>query len=115
MVTASSIAARASSRRPRSARQIGLVVQRRGEVGQEGVGAGGGELPVGGDGFLDRGQGILPPPQAGQAERLVVQRHGEVGQERVGAGGGQLAVDGDGFLDRGQGVLARAPAGTASC
>jgi hypothetical protein len=55
---------------------------------------------------LDRGQGLLAPPQVGQAAGLVVQRHGEVGQERVGAGGGELAVGGDGFLDRGQGVLA---------
>ena len=46
------------------------------------------------DGFLDRGQGLLPPPQVGQAAGLVVQRSGEVGEERVGAGLGELAVDG---------------------
>ena len=46
-----------------------------------------------GDGFLGRGQGLLPPPQARQAARLVVQRSGEVGEERVGAGLGELAVD----------------------
>ena len=46
------------------------------------------------DGLLDRGQGLLPPPQVGQADGLVVQRRGEVGQERVGAGLGELAVDG---------------------
>ena len=46
------------------------------------------------DGLLDRGQGLLPPPQVGQAVGLVVQRRGEVGQERVGAGLGELAVDG---------------------
>ena len=45
------------------------------------------------DGFLDRGQGLLPPPQVRQAVGLVVQRHGEVGEERVGAGLGELAVD----------------------
>ena len=67
MVTASSIAARASSRRPRLGQAVRLVVQRRGEVGQERVGAGLGELAVDGDGFLDRGQGLLPPPQVGQA------------------------------------------------
>ena len=60
MVTASSIAASASSRRPRSARRSRLVVQRHGEVGQERVGPGGGQLPVDGDGFLDRGQRLLP-------------------------------------------------------
>ena len=57
------------------------------------------------DGFLDRGQRLLPPPQVRQPDRLVVQRHGEVGQEGVGAGLGELAVDADGFLDRGQRLL----------
>ena len=71
-----------------------LVVQRHGEVGQEGVGAGLGELAADGDGFLDRRQRLLPPPQVRQADRLVVQRRGEVGQEGVGAGLGELAVDG---------------------
>ena len=66
----------------------------RGEVGQERVGAGLGELAVDACGFLDRGQGLLPPPQVSQADRLVVQRRGEVGQERVGAGLGELAADG---------------------
>ena len=92
-MTASSIAARASSRRPRLGQAARQVVQRRGEVGQERVGAGLGELAADGDGFLDRGQGLLPPPQVRQAARLVVQRRGEVGQERVGAGLGELAVD----------------------
>ena len=46
------------------------------------------------DGFLDRRQRLLPPPQIRQVSGLVVQRPGEVGQERVGAGLGQLAVDG---------------------
>ena len=45
------------------------------------------------DGLLDRGQGLLPPPQVAKAIGLVVQRHGEVGEERVGAGLGELAVD----------------------
>ena len=92
----------------------GLVVQRHGEVGQERVRAGLGELAVDGDGFLDRGQRLLPPPQVGQADRLVVQRHGEVGQERVGAGLGELAVDGGGFLDRGQRLLPPPQVGQAA-
>ena len=104
-LTASSIAARASSRRPRSARRSDWLFSDHGEVGQERVGPGVGELAVDGDGFLDRGQGLLPPPQVGQAERLVVQRRGEVGEERVGPGLGELAVDARGFLDRGQGLL----------
>ena len=47
MVTASSIAASASSRRPRSVTDR-LVVQRLGEIGEERVGAGLGELAVDG-------------------------------------------------------------------
>ena len=38
--------------------------QRPGEVGQERVGAGLSELAADGGGFLDGGQGLLPPPQA---------------------------------------------------
>ena len=41
-----------------------------------------GELAADGDGFVDRGQGVLALPQVGQAAGLVVQRRGEVGQER---------------------------------
>ena len=52
----------------------------------------GGELAVGGEGFLDRGQGLFAPPQLGQTAGLVVQRRGEVGQERAGARG--LAASG---------------------
>ena len=74
MVTASSIAASASSRRPRSRQPDRQVVQRRGQVGAERVRAGRGQLPVDGDGFLDRGQRLLPPPQVGQPDRQVVQR-----------------------------------------
>ena len=122
MVTASSIAARASSRRPRSdSRLVSLPGNRArppssppptdwlfsdvARSGKEGAGAGAGQLAADGDGFLDRGQGLFPPPQARQPVRLVVQRHGQVGEESVGAGAGQLAVGGDGFLDRGQGLF----------
>jgi aspartate kinase len=59
------------------------------------------ELAADGDGLVDRGQGLLPPPQVGQAKRLGVQHRGLGGQERVGAGLGELAVDGDGLLDGG--------------
>ena len=40
------------------------------------------------DGFLDRGQGLLPPPQIGQAVGLVVQRlwRGRGGTRRGGPG-----------------------------
>ena len=79
---------------PQVGQAAGLVVQRRGQVGEERVRAGLGELAADGDGLLDRGQRLLPPPQVGQAIGLVVQRHGEVGEERVGAGLGELAVDG---------------------
>ena len=48
---------------PQVGQANGLVVQRRGEVGQERVGAGLGELAADGDGLLDRGQRLLPPPQ----------------------------------------------------
>ena len=64
-----------------------------------------GEPTVDRDSFLDRGQGLLPPPHVIQAAGLVAQRQGEAGEERVGAGLGELAADRDGFLDRGQGLL----------
>ena len=56
--------ASASSRRPRLDRWSGLVVQRHGEVGQEGVGAGFGQGAVDLDGFFDCGECLFPPPQA---------------------------------------------------
>ena len=59
-----------------------------------GIGPSGGQLPADGDGLLDRGQRLLPPPQVGQPDRQVVQRRGQVGPERVRAGRGQLPVDG---------------------
>ena len=72
-----------------------------------------------GDGFLDGGQGLLPPPQVRQADRLVVQRRGEVGQEGVGAGLRRAARwMRDGFLDGGQGLLPPpqvAPGGSTGC
>jgi hypothetical protein len=58
-----------------------LVVQRRGEVREEGVGAGLGELAADGDGFLDGGQGVLASAQFGKEYRLVVQRRGEVRED----------------------------------
>src|SRR6185437_14691924 len=70
-----------------------------------GIWPSGGQLPADGDGFLDRGQRLLPPPQVGQPDRQVVQRAGQVGPERVRAGRGQLPADGDGLLDRGQRLL----------
>jgi len=74
MVTASSIAVSASSRRPvlpppqlpETERQ---VVQRPGQVGPERVRAGRGQLPADAGGFLDRGQRVLPPAQVGQLRR----------------------------------------------
>ena len=70
-----------------------------------GIGPPGSQLPADGDGFLDRGQRVLPLAQVGQPEREVVQRRGEAGPERIRTGRGQLPEDGDGFLDRGQRVL----------
>ena len=93
MATASSIAASASSRRPRSASRTDRLFSDAGQVGPERVRAGRGQLPADGDGFLDRGQRLLPPPQVGQPDRQVVQRRGQVGPERVRAGRGQLPVD----------------------
>ena len=47
-------------------RQMGTICQeRRGQVGGEGVRAGGGQLPVQVRGFLDGGQRVLAPPQGG--------------------------------------------------
>ena len=69
-----------------------------GEVGAVAVRAGGGQLPVDGDGFLGDRQRVGRAAQLGEPDAEVVQRGGEVGAVAVRAGGGQLPVDGDGFL-----------------
>ena len=76
MPAACSIAARASSRRPSVGQATRLVVQRSGQVGEERVGPGLGELAADGDGLLDRGQGLLPPPQIAQAIAKLKQPSG---------------------------------------
>jgi hypothetical protein len=48
---------------------VRLVVQRHGEVGEESVGASGGQLAVGGDGLLDDGQGVFPAAPFGTSRR----------------------------------------------
>ena len=55
MVTASSIAARASSRRPRSASRLDWLFSDLARSGKNAAGRAVGELSVDGDGFLDRG------------------------------------------------------------
>ena len=73
---------------------VGQVVQRRGEVGQEGVGAGGGQLAGGcSTASVIAARASSRRPRSASAVGQVVQRRGEVGQEGVGAGGGQLPVD----------------------
>ena len=69
MVTASSIAARASSRRPSSARRPDWLFSDMARSGRNASGRAWASCAVDGDGFLDRGQGLLPPPQLGQADR----------------------------------------------
>ena len=117
MVTASWIAASASSRRPGppAGRQ---VAQRARQVGGEHVRASRRQPPVDVGGLLDGGQRLLAPAQVRQVGRQVVQRHGQVGAERVRAGRRQPPADGDGLLDRGQRLLPPAqirPAGTTGC
>ena len=68
---------------PQVAQAVRLVVERRREVGQEGVGAGLGQPPADRDRLLDRGERLLAAPQVAQAARLVVERRREVGQEGV--------------------------------
>ena len=98
MVAASRLASSDSASRPSSESTRARLFSAVARVGQEGVGAGVGQRAADGDGFLDRGQRLLPPAQVGKAPGLVVQRRGEVGQEGVGAGVGQRAADGDGFV-----------------
>ena len=52
------------------------------------IGPPGGQLPADGDGSLDRGQRLLPPPLVAQPDRQLVQRHGEAaGGVRFSAAG----------------------------
>src|SRR6266705_1026081 len=104
MVTASWIAASASSRRPSAPSRVDRLFS-------DAVGAGRGQLPVDLGGHLAGGQRVLPPSQAGQPIRQVVQRGGQVGAERVGAERGQLPVDLGGLLAGGQRVLPPSQAG----
>ena len=62
------------------------------------VGAGGGQLPVHGDGFLGHWQRVGRAAHRGEPDAEVGQRLGEAGAVAVGAGGGQLPADGGGFL-----------------
>jgi hypothetical protein len=75
------------------------------------MGRSGNQLPADGDGFLDRGQRLLPPSQPDQPLRQGGQRRGQVGPERLRLGRSQLPVDTDGFLARGQRILRTAQPG----
>ena len=55
MLTASWIAVSASSARPSSTRRLDWLFSDAGEIGQEGVGVGFGELAADAHGLLDRG------------------------------------------------------------
>ena len=66
-------AASALSGNPSFAVAVAEVVQRAGEVGQEG-GVGAGQLAVDLDGFLGRGQRVLAAPHLAVADAEVVQR-----------------------------------------
>ena len=66
--------------------------------------AGGGQLPVDGDGLLGDRQRVGRAAQRREPDAEVVQRAGEVGAVAVRAGGGQLPADGDGLLGDGQRV-----------
>ena len=84
---------------------IGLVVQRRCQIGQKRIGTVLSELAVDGDCLLHRVQSLLPPSQLPQAGRVVVQRRSQIGQKRIGTVLSELAVDGDCLLDRLQGFF----------
>ena len=73
--------------------------------GQEGLGVGLGQPPVGGDGLVGGGQRVLPPTHVGLDVGEVVQRPREIRQEGVGVGLGQPPVSGDGLVGGGQRVL----------
>ena len=79
--TASSVGARASCAAPHLAVADAEVVQRHGEVGQEG-GVGGGQLPVELDGFLGGGQGVVRagPPRCSGCRGCSARRRGRAGR-----------------------------------
>jgi hypothetical protein len=58
MTTASSLMVRPSPVSAQSAETTGEVKQRRGQIGQEDIGSGIGQLSVDGDGFFERSETI---------------------------------------------------------
>src|ERR1700755_2002495 len=99
------MAVRASSRRPRSLSWTERVLSERARLGRKALGARLGKRATDGDGFFDRGQGVLAALDVAEPDGEVVERAGEVGEEGVGARLGALAVVVDGFFGGGQGGL----------
>src|SRR2546427_474409 len=113
MVVASSIALRASSGRPSSARQPDWFFTELARPGRSVSGWALGQGVPNGHGLVDRGQGVLSFTKVGEAGGLVVQDGGEAGQVRIGPRLRQGAPDGHGLVDRGQGVLSFTKVGEA--
>ena len=90
--------ARACSRWPRSLCPFERLLSERARSGRRGVGAGGGEIAIEADGFLDAGEGLLALAQVALPVRKVIERAGEVGAEGVGVGGGEIAIEGGRLL-----------------
>ena len=101
MVTASSAAASASSRRPSSLSMLAEVVETHGQIGQEGVGAGLAPAAVDVTASSAAASAASRRPSA-QHVAEVVETHGEIGQEGVGPGLRPGAVDRHRLLGRRQ-------------
>ena len=74
MSIASCAAASASSRRPSSLKPIAEIVERHGEIGQEGVGPFGGEAAIDVGRLLRGGEGVLAPAEFAQTIAEIVER-----------------------------------------
>ncbi|MEJ0017624.1 MAG: hypothetical protein WDN25_13860 [Acetobacteraceae bacterium] len=89
----------------------GDVVERAGEVGEEGVAVLAHQVAPQADGLLAGGERLLAPAEVGQPDAEVVERAGEVGEEGVAVLAHQVAVVADGLLAGGERLLAPAEVG----
>ena len=115
LATASSAAASAASRRPRSLSRLARLFSDVARSGRKASGRAAASSRQMLHRLLGRGQRRLAPPEVAEAVGEVVERAGEVGAEGVGPGGGELAVELRPPPRRGQRRLAPPEGAEAGC